>query len=1372
MRLTFLDKHDFDSSTGSSCSPGNKLSYWGQKIKDQIIDGDGKALESTLMGHAETIEERFSYRFKDNDYDTKALTFLILAAGLGRYAMVRMLLASGADENAITSSGGSPASFLAAEMGYLEILKVFFHSQRALVMETKNKWKQTALMRAASFGRLSIIEFLLENLANTAARDEDGSSAFLMACMNGHLGVVERFMELRPEVVDEKDDNGRNGLLCAAVDGKLSVVEYLMKKPAMIETKDLKGDSAFTLACMAGHLNVVERLMELRPEVAEEKNDSGRNGLLCAAIDGNVSIVEYLMKTPAMMKPRDESGDSAFTLACYFGHLPVVKELIANTPEVLKEADNDGRTGLLCAAWNDKLEIVQYLINDKDAKFDDQDESGFTVLHLASHRGNVGMVKSILQKSTSLLEITSVYGQTPLLSAAEESKPAVAQILLQNGADIKHQNNQKDTALHIASRDGSTELARALIESSKDPLEIRNASHQTPLLTAVTNKHYDIVDILLGAGANINAQDDNGRTALSFAAEHGNQSLVKTLVGEKKAILDIQDNSTKTALLLAVENGSPEIVSFLLQAAENKQRDAVNLLLKSGADLWTKDEDAWTVFHYAARSGDLEIVQELLTQNPSFSKEQNNLGQTGLVIAANNLQSSVVDFLFNHENENHSEDEGFAVLTYAITEGHLDLTKSILQRFSRLASRKNESGDVPLFTAIKSKELDVIEYILTVNVDLGIKDGRGSNLLHCATKNGLLDTMKFLLTQKPDLINERDSDSGGRTPLTIAIWKNEDSLISLLLQNKANVNVQDDSGDTALHSACRFSSPEIVQKLIEAGAEPTTTGEYDSTPLHHAARSGNLQKVDMILEWLSDNSKGRWTVAEDTVGDTPLNDAIIFEQFSIAFKLLGSHSYFPKHPSDDKIYISSQREREKVANWLIAWAIDSTSDQIREHVSVVAYWAILNDQQELLSAILKKGKLPRLDSQDGSTWAHIAALGNNYGALETHSDWPLCLLDRTKKRITPLYLAAKRGNLSLLHRLLNSIDQVDSARALEAIIHETEEKETLLSITAAEEGPGEKSSSLNMLWDNLCSEKMRPAMKNTLKSFNANTDRLMEQAARRYIRGASDSKPLEYLLSLVQDIHGKPNSNGSQETKHSSTTGEWTILQLVVYYQFPLALWCLLSSRRYNREIHIMECNAVNGKWSKHKKELTDIIGDILVTPPPRKPLDTQLLPKNLEEFCKRDRLGTLSTQQGSILDLFTTENHKIAYQHKQAYLKNIIYDEGPDEIMRKEGFKDFRALRDRIHSSEKPAQRSDEGQKPKEKVKPDLKSQPAPADGDGALKNVTSNAETEKKAPHNLKDKIPSSEGDSKEGLSSRPLKKYRWIHLPVNDVSHLPLN
>ncbi|KAJ5177912.1 ankyrin [Penicillium coprophilum] len=1268
------------SSTGSKESTENDSIDWGQIIKDQIVAGDEKALESTLKEYPDALEARFSYQFDDGSAEAKGLTPLMLSAGLGHYAMVCMLLERGADEEATTTSGGSPAFFLAIDGGYLEILQLFFSRKREFVLTTTNKQKQNALMRAALFGKLSIIEFLLGNSAVATQKDED--------------------------------------------------------------------------------------------------------------------------------------GDSAFTIACFAGYLSIVKRLIACGIEVFGERDGNGRTGVLCAAWSDQLEIVKYLIGAKVGNVDDQDQTGLTVLHIASWRGNVKMINYILEISSVVLESPDDFGQTPLLIAAKKGQAKAAQALIQGGANIKHQDTNEDTALHIASKNGNAGLARILIENRKDAsLEIKNESNETPLLTATVNKYYDIAVLLIDAGADINARHVDGRTALNIALENGDLSLFEALIRKQKGLSGVQDDLKVKALFVAAEKENPGMFDTLLEAggnleirsddgetalhfaarsgncgiinsildrkmplidemdnfkktplliaAENGNHDALATLLECGANVETQDDKQWTILHYAAKNGDLELVQWLLDFMPSLCDKRNNLGQTALVVAANEGQSRVVDSLVKvaaSRSESYGENEKFAVLMIAASKGSLDLMKDILSKSKQLSKRKNESGDDLLFIAIKNKQEDVVRFLLTKNADLSIKDGQGSTLFHSATESGLLKTVECLLKRKPGLINEKNTEN--ETALVIAFRKGDENVISLLLENKANIDVRDNDGRTALQSACRQSSLYIVQRLLNEGAKPTTTSDDNETPLHLAARSGDLNKVDLVLKWLSDNSEETWIAAEDNFGDTPLNDAIIFENWDVAFKLLKTQFYFPKHPSEEEVHIASEQEREKVADWLVSWVTENTSAQIQEHVDAIAYWAILNSHQDLLSALLTKGKLPILKRQDGSTWAHVAALGNNTEVLQKKFEWPKCMLYKTKKGITPAYLAAKRNHYSLLGKFLN---RLDPEVALQAIIQVTAEKETLLSITAAEERPGKESSSRELLWRKLCSENMRPAIIEELRLFSETTDRLMEQAARSHIRGTGELKPLEYLLALLQDIHGEPYWEGSLEAKKSSMTGEWTILQLVVYYQFPQALWCLLSSGIYdhNSDTGLSEYNRPHGKWFNHKEKINDTIGELLITPPPIvQPLPTSSLPRTLAEFRKRDRLGNLSNQEGTIVDVFITENHGIGVQPKRAPLRKIIYD-GPNEIMDKKSIESLKSLRDRIYTTEK----SDGRQKPKEKRNPDTKQHSGLADGAVASQTATITPEEKKSGPNKEKTLDPLRTGDSQEHPNSRPQGSYRWIHIPVND-------
>jgi|GEM_PF-7017845 len=113
---------------------------------------------------------------------------------------------------------------------------------------------------------------------------------------------------------------------------------------------------------------------------------------------------------------------------------------------------------------------------------------------------------------------------------------------------------------------------------------------------------------LVGEHADINAQDNLGRTALHYAAYFNNPSMVKLLL---KAEVDIaaQDNLGRTALHYAVYFNNPGMVE---------------LLLKAGVDINAQDSQGRTALHYAACFNNTGIVKLLLEAGAKTNIKDNN----------------------------------------------------------------------------------------------------------------------------------------------------------------------------------------------------------------------------------------------------------------------------------------------------------------------------------------------------------------------------------------------------------------------------------------------------------------------------------------------------------------------------------------------------------------------------------------------------------------------------------------------------------------------------------------------------------------------------------------------------------------------------
>ncbi|MCW3075280.1 MAG: hypothetical protein JWP69_2349 [Flaviaesturariibacter sp.] len=121
----------------------------------------------------------------------------------------------------------------------------------------------------------------------------------------------------------------------------------------------------------------------------------------------------------------------------------------------------------------------------------------------------------------------------------------------------------------------------------------------------------------------------------------------------------------------------------------------------------------------------------------------------------------------------------------------------------------------------------------------------------------------------PELINEQDSK--GFSPLIIAVYNNQLPVVSVLLQNGAEVNAQDRSGNTALMGACFKGYKEAAELLVNNGADVNLLNGQNAPALTFAATFGQIEIAKLLLEHGAD------ITVNDSRGKTPLGHAILQE---------------------------------------------------------------------------------------------------------------------------------------------------------------------------------------------------------------------------------------------------------------------------------------------------------------------------------------------------------------------------------------------------------------------------------------------------------------------------------------------------------------
>uniref|UniRef100_A0A8C5AR01 RING-type E3 ubiquitin transferase n=1 Tax=Gadus morhua TaxID=8049 RepID=A0A8C5AR01_GADMO len=300
-----------------------------------------------------------------------------------------------------------------------------------------------------------------------------------------------------------------------------------------------------------------------------------------------------------------------------------------------------------------------------------------------------------------------------------------------------------------------------------------------------------VISVLEKLLAQSTEQDNPGR--LVIEAAHGSANKVRELVQKYPDKVDIK-NQGKTALQVAAHQGHLEVVKALLQASSSVE---------------VKDEDGDTALHYTAFGNQAEIARLLLSKGANVNLLNNSMC-TALQIAVN---------------------KGFTDVVRVLTDPSL------------CAVRQDSYGDTPLHDAIAKDFRGIMEILVLVpNIDFTQQNNRGFNLLHHAALKGNKLATDRILGRARQLVDVKKDD--GFSALHLAALNNHWEVAhTLLKEGRCDVNIRNNRNQTALQLAVTQGHEGLLQLLVAEGADVNMEDEDGDTALHVALSRPQLASL-------------------------------------------------------------------------------------------------------------------------------------------------------------------------------------------------------------------------------------------------------------------------------------------------------------------------------------------------------------------------------------------------------------------------------------------------------------------------------------------------------------------------------------------------
>ena len=419
-------------------------------------------------------------------------------------------------------------------------------------------------------------------------------------------------------------------------------------------------------------------------------------------------------------------------------------------------------------------------------------------------------------------------------------------MLIQAGATVNVHNVDKNTALDFAANYGRLKCVSTLLRPGAD-VNALDTHGYTALMTAAGRDHFDkykYVEEFIRTEANVNARSNRsnqGNTALYVAASKGHYQCMMSLI---RAGADVNVSHA-------------EGVTPLMRVALKGHDKNVVELIKMGANVNASDGNGITALINAAESGLNELIEAGADVNASTS-----LGTTALL------------FLSSEQNRSNSDKCVEALIEVGANVNCVGKVKTVLTNIRKVylprppndvqmsvkdagitltptfspdttyTSAFVESHFSPLMMASFLQRPNCVSLLLKAGTDVNQRGSLGTTALFQAIKYASEHCVKILLEAGADV---NTGDIHGTTALGYAAYYDRVRLIETFIKSGANVNASGDNGITPLFLAAQAGHIDCLEELLYSGADVNAKTRNGFTPLMQTILAGHVEGAETLI---------------------------------------------------------------------------------------------------------------------------------------------------------------------------------------------------------------------------------------------------------------------------------------------------------------------------------------------------------------------------------------------------------------------------------------------------------------------------------------------------------------------------------------------
>ncbi len=590
---------------------------------------------------------------------------------------------------------------------------------------------------------------------------------------------------------------------------------------------------------------------------------------------------------------------AALHVAAGWNENPMVTELLLNRGADIDATDSLGRTALHLASRSNRNPAVAELLIARGASTEATDNKGWSIKTAAQAGGNAQIATIASNRATRPEGVASwrlLYGDWAETATVESLSK-----LLDYDHSVVSAVGPEGNLLHRLARFNSDPAVVALLLARGADVQAVDSIGETALFKAALGKSPEMVGLLVERGIPIDAKNDFNETALFRAARYSDPAVVATFL-DLGADPRGEEYGAYTALHSAAGNKNPEVAALLLDRGADITKitnffgetplmtatrlgavETAALLLDRGADPNEAGYSNRPVLHGAATSGNAEMVQLLIDRGArvgATDREGNTALDDALEFPTWRGTAAVVDLLLQRGADRDKVDPGFWSRT-ATQWLRIEPVERVRAWLQRIPSIDQRVPDTFLEAAIRNPDPAVAALLLDRGADPNARGRNGHSALHWAASRDDLDVAESLISRGAN-VNARDG--WGLTPLH---WATRTAIGAemavLLVESGAEVTATDNHRQTPLHwTASLWTNAPVaaVRQLIDLGVDPDATDQFDRTALHWAARHNRAEIVKAVAAEVAELN------ATDQGGATPLTLAGLNTRWAVTEELL------------------------------------------------------------------------------------------------------------------------------------------------------------------------------------------------------------------------------------------------------------------------------------------------------------------------------------------------------------------------------------------------------------------------------------------------------------------------------------------------------